>query len=334
MSKISSPFAISLLMAILGGLALGIFLGFKYLNTTLVMECPNFCTATSEISAPHRHFRSDDIMVLAYDEDKNPLILGLELNRRQIGKDTYNHYYRGNLVYKDINQYKSYDFQSGKDAVQSNLFFSSYKNEGYFDLSARETYAFELRIGGKTLRIELDDLQGDFITKNTPEYTKYISGGTARISIDGKELDGQAMISKIYSEDYSKYIFFDGYDVLKGITHYFVLWDENKNFYLIDTTKTEHNEYNYRSHTWVLYKNFEHQTMKKAFQVDVQFRQESSLPQSWLISIPALNEAELVLERESFFEESSSQGIVRGIIKENGQEIPLRGIFHYALYNQ
>lgn len=290
-------------------------------------QCPKYCN-----DLPNRHFFSDDINVFAKDDQGKPFFLQLSLNRKQLQDGTYIHYYMSDLKYDVFSINKNIDFLLNSSEIPSKDFFSFYKNTMFSDLSTREIYDFTMTSDNQKIDAHFTDLNGDFIVRNTPEYTKYISLGDADIRFNGKNLKGHVFISKIYSSDYSKYIFFDGYDKIALRTHFLMLWDNAGNFYLVDSTKTQNAMYNYKSHTWVLYKDKKENFMKKAFDAKIDFIQKESKPVSWNIQISDIDNIQLSLNPYALFI-NNEEGILKGNVIRLGEISDVYGFFHYVAHD-
>ena len=263
---------------------------------------------------PNYHFFSEDFMIYGKDDKQVPFFLKLSLNRKQKSKNNYLHYYFSNLFYGGLNSSGYVDFNSSSPDVTSQKYFSTYQHEHAPDLSTREKYDFTVQLNGKNITISTDELGGDFIIRNSLEYSKYVSVGKAQVAVDGKKFEANIFVSTIYSDDYTKLLFFDGYDEVQPTTDYLAFWDENDSFYLIDHTLTGKDNPHYRPHTWVLYKDGKNGWMKKAFNVNIDFQEFLSLPKEWNIFIPDFN-SQIQLGVTGFFENSSNEGIGKGTVK-------------------
>lgn len=260
------------------------------------------------------HFFSDDVLIYGKDDKQTPFFLKLSLNRKQKSKSNYIHYYFTNFLYGSLNSSEYFDFNSSNPNVTSQKYFSSYQHEVSADLSAREKYDFTVQLKGKKITVSSDELGGDFLIRNSLEYSKYASVGKAQVQVDDQKFEANIFVSTIYSDDYTKLLFFDGYDEVQPTTDYLAFWDENDSFYLIDHTLTGKDNPHYRPHTWVLYKDGKNGWMKKAFDVDIDFQEFLSLPKEWNISIPDFN-SQIQLGVTGFFENSSNEGIGKGTVK-------------------
>lgn len=276
------------------------------------------------------HFFSDDFLVYGKDDKGTPFFLKLSLNRKQRGQHNYIHYYFSNVMYGDINESDYTDFyRTDADIPVPKVFindedwFIAYKNSDNPDLSARENYFFTMQRHGQSITVFTDELQGDFLIRNTPEYTKYGSAAKAQILINGKSFEANVFVSSIYSNDYRKFLFFEGYDEVQPTTDYLAFWDENDSFYLIDHTQTKEENPYYRPHTWVLHKNDKDGSMKKAFDVELDFKSESGENQ-WSVTVPDLD-VEIEIKMDKFFENSSSEGVGKGSVKTSDGTFAIEG---------
>ncbi len=266
----------------------------------------------------YRQFFSEDIVIQGKDDQNQLFFLKLSMNRKQQQKDQFRHYYFANLIYGNLNKSSDDYFNAKMADIPASKFFISYKNQRAIDLSTRQGFDFLLDVDHHQMKVEIENLSGDFLIRDKPQYTKYGSVGNAKIEIGGKNFRAKAFVSTIYSTDYSKYIFFDGYEDVHALTDYLIFWDEAGSFYLVDHTVTQQNNPAYPPHTLVLYKDGPGNWTKKAFEVEIDFKAELYLPQSWSVKIPDLDAA-INLHFDQFFEGSSSEGIGSGtIIKPNG----------------
>ena len=275
-------------------------------------------------SQNYRQFFSEDIVIQGKDDQNQSFFLKLSLNRKQLQKDQFGHYYFANLIYGDLNKSSEDSFNATKADIPASKFFISYQNQRAIDLSTRQGFDFLLDIDHHQIKVKIENLLGDFLLRDKPEYTKYGSVGDAKIEIGGKSFRAKTFVSTMYSTDYSKYVFFNGYDDMHALTDYLVFWDEAGSFYLVDHTVTEQDNPDYPPHTWVLYKDGVGGWMKKAFEVKIDFKTENSLPQSWLVKIPDLDAA-INLHLDQFFEGSFSEGIGSGTVKKSNGTFKIAG---------
>lgn len=267
----------------------------------------------------NRHFFNNEFMIYGKDMHGVPFFLKLNLNRKQQDEKNYVHYYFSNFLYGNINKSDYFDFYSDSPDITAQNIFSSYDYQKNQDLSSREKYDFLVTLPvdnglmkNIAINVAIDELEGDFLIKNSPAYTKHMSIGKAKIVIDdNNSFFADVVVSSIYSDDYSKYIFFQGYDDIHPTTDLLILWDENGSFYLVDHTLTKEQNLFYPPHTWVLYKNSKG-FMKKAFEADIDFKEAGGALQ-WLIRLDDLD-FELNVQATEFFKGSLHDGVAQGFV--------------------
>lgn len=270
-----------------------------------------------------KYFR--DKLVLA--EANGKFILEVDLNRQEMKKGEIKHYYSARLFENGSSQSIKTNFNSNSGEIKSNQFISNFENEIFDDLSTRETYSFSLKIDSKNIDVELEGLEGDFITRNTITYTKYLSAGTGNIKINGENFEVNAALEKVYSNDKSQYLFFPGINDLSSRTYRFLLWDTEGNFYLLDDSIVSKDNPHYRPHTWILYKNASPKYMQKFFEADIDF-QEKDEEKKWTIYIPGL-ETTLILSTSESTEANWSNGTIKGTAQRQDGNKELFGHFSY-----
>lgn len=272
-----------------------------------------------------KYFR--DRVILANHDSENSWILELDLNRKQNEKNKYIHYYNATLFQNGKKESINTNFHSNSPEIKSNNFLKKFENTTFEDLSTRESYVFKIQIGDKEINADLKNLEGDFITKNSIVYTRYMSEGDAEVTINDKEFTVEASLEKTYSSDHSKYIFFPGLSQLSSRTYRFLIWDEDGNFYLLDnSTVNKENPY-YRPHTWILYKNSNPKYLQKTFQADIELTEIGEV-KSWQIEIPDLKTS-LSISAIDSSNESWIEGSVTGTATKNEETKKVFGAFSF-----
>ena len=247
----------------------------------------NFFVSSPFLATEGLRFFSDELVLSGEDEDGEPISVVVYLARRESDDGFYYHNYDLDFYYDGEHREYKDAFRSASSAVDPDLkFFDAFENELFEDLSTRETYASEFDLEGRGVFVNVSGLVGDFITKNALEYTRYMSVGEAQVEIDGQMLELSAALEKIYSSDSSKYVYFDGFKELILNVNQFTIWDEDGNFYLIDNSEVFSDLEDYKSHSWVLYKDFEG-NMQKFFEAEVEFHPGKE--SMWKVSLPDLD---------------------------------------------
>lgn len=280
-----------------------------------------------------RRFFSEDIVISGQDESGKDFLLSLMFCRKEDSKSsTFLHYRFASLIYDTVNFDLTDSFSDVHAEEVPHGFLESFRLRGAEDLSTRESYSLTVSIGGKTMKIEIPELQGEFLIKNTPDYTKYSSDSPASVQIDGKTLNFRAYVERIYSSDYSTYVFFPGHGKTRSETHSFVLWDELGNLLVLDTSQVGEDNPSYRSHTWVLSKNRKLGVLRKAFEAHVAFRDDPSGGE-WNISVPPLEVKKLHLKILVPKKGRADEGMVKGEIEIGGERHSVSGYYAHHSYH-
>ncbi len=319
--------ALLLLAGILIGLAGGLYGSRWVLPLYPKLVCGNDCQ--NAITPDHRFF-SDELLLLGETEQGSPFLLYLDLNRKRIANQ-YSHYYYADFVYQNQHRQLYTDFTAANEAVSSHSFLTDFSSGLADDLSAREHYDLEFTANNLVVKASLQDLKGDFIVKNTLDYTKYVSEGDSQVTINGTTYTMHAYLAKIYTPYYDKYVFFNGYDTLRSLAQYFVLWDELGDMYVIDHSDVFSQQADYKPHTWVLYKDKAGQYMKKAFSGTVQAETDGSIPKKWSLNIPDLKTT-LELSPTLFITSRRNNGLVTGTVTTPWGVQNVKGFFTYQKY--
>lgn len=311
----------------IGGIALGLVSARLLMVKFPKLLCRRICQNTI---TENKEFYSDDVILSGKTSSGEPVLIYLSLNRKKIGSQ-FSHYYFGNYIYKGVRKKLYTSFLRESPIVSSNGFLKSYIDKPADDLSSRESVDLQFKDGSFTAFVHIDNLKGDFIEKNSLEYTKYSSVGEGKITSNTETTSVYSYLEKSYSADYSKYIFFDGFDSLKSLAQFFVFWDSQGNFYLLDSSAVNPEFKDYKSHTWALYKNKAGDFTKKAFFANVKVEQLNFRPKKWIIEIPEFN-FQFNLTSEGAFAGDGLEGIVEGAVVSPSNFLNVRGYFSYHKY--
>ncbi len=274
-----------------------------------------------------QYFSDEIILASKNQNDKNRFVLNLELNRKEVEKGKFIHYYTARFFQNGKEKTVRTNFYSNTEKITKNAFLPKYENAVFDDLSTRESFAFALSIDGKTFDITTTGLEGDFITKNDITYTRYLSEGKGTVKIGGEKFEANAALEKVYSSDHSKYLFFPGVNDLTSRTYRFLVWNSEGNFYLLDNSIVSKDHPAYRPHTWILYKNAAPKYLQKFFEAQIKFA-EKGKEKNWEITIPGL-ETKLLLKTTDPTDVNWSNGTVGGVANTKAGEKTLYGAFSY-----
>ncbi len=270
-------------------------------------------------------FYSDSITLYVPSLNR-PFVLELDMNRRQEPNTSFTHYYflDGLINAQPTEQYVQHSEMGYELSPES--FLTNIERIRPADASVRDTYrGAVLTEQNEKVSFQIDTLQGDFISRNLPEYTQFQSVADATVSLNGEELTAYALVENLISNNFEKKIFFPGLDAVEALTYQFVLWDEDGNFYLIDKSEVFSDSPDYPSHTWILFKNTKTGEAKKSFTADITTVSDTQ----WIVQLPDLLGASLELSVQNQYQEERdgrSRFIVRGVVTDDSGTRTISGL--------
>ena len=297
-------------------------------NPSALMPVINI--STTSVVGFERQFISDNIVLYSTESDE-PLVLEIDFNRIEKSAGIHTHYTFMNGLVGDstISDYDS--VLSTTTKLQPNRFVKTIERLSEADGSTRDQYKGVVSVNGDLLSFFISGLKGDFITRNRPTYTQYQSVGEAKVTYKGKTFEAEALVEGAYSMDYSKEMFFPGYDTIDSTTYQFVLWDESDNFYMIDVSDVRSNTPEYPSHVWLLHKNEEGDFVRKSFEATINAEFDGEGRIYWKVTTPEFDNATLQLTPVTPFKQNSEDRIraaVEGTITDDKGKRTIGGILH------
>lgn len=333
MQKLFSLFITTFIFACLLGVVFGQFIKIDFLQTlspTSITPTPTPPTVDCNLceNKDFRKFFYHRIILFGEDETKQPFVAKLQLSRKQLSSNQYEHIYNSTL-FLGGKSYEDYDyFKNSSNEIQINKLFDKFSANRESGQTTQENYSLVANLAKTKFNIEITDIKGDFIVKDTEDYIRIMSEGPATLSFGNKTFQARGFVDRIISNDYSKSIFFEGRERLSHETHSIAFWDTNKNFYLIDFTQSNSPDLPYESHKWVIYKDYEGYTTK-VFDGTLDFRTDQNKdPNSWNFNIPDL-ETTVNLTVKQFYKDEGESGILEGQVVKNNIKTSVKGYFTY-----
>ena len=275
----------------------------------------NQCTDHIECQYSNtKNYFLDRIVLSGKDNDGQQFLIEARLSRTEQEEGRYSHYYDFDIIASG----QTYNYNLSQNITDRDVFPSGFVADFSNKVNIQntsETYHIKLNTADNDIDINIAGLKGDFIVKNDYAYTRYHSVGLADIKVDNESFTVNAMTSKIYSPDYSKYIFFPGFQELESVNHHLVLWDDQSNFYMIDTAEVEVPSPYYDSHIWVLYKNFNTAQTHKFFKAELAHTLSPEGTRRWDISLPELATT-FELTANASFVDNAADGSLTGTVED------------------
>lgn len=264
-------------------------------------------------------------VVLVGKNTAEPVAVEFDMNVRTVAKD-YEYFHFGALVVGN-RTYDSYvDGPINALQITPAGFISKIDIVRAPDLSARYSISLAAEIKGQMIQAEIEGLSGDFLEKNTPLYYKEASFGTARVTINGALIEAYAFVSPVYSRDYREYVYFEGFNEVRGSALQFIAFDAEGGAYVVDRTDIENPVPGYTSHQWVLMKKPDGGAYKGfAATVDSNVAGESA--SSWRVASLEIPFELSVLSGQRYSGRLHGRTIT-GTVMRDGKIIPIVGIAH------
>lgn len=300
-----------------------------YSNSSIFNKNPNPSPENISLKENHR-FYSDRFVISGKDDNDSPFLLDLNLIRRENIDRVYDHYYFGDIVHGSKTEQFYEKGISPEYEVLEDLFIKNFQRNKNPDNSARDIYDFSFSQGGKKYKIQTKELVSDFIIKNEPEYTSYVSAGKVSLFIDSREYDMNLMHQVIYSTDYTDSLYFEGLDELDSDSVQLILWDSQGEFYMMDQSRVENSNPKYQSHFWGLKKDIEG-NLKKIFRGEIQ-KENIGNRVKFSGIIPDFGINELVLDLKENFQGNKYKGLAEGYIINGSEKKEVFGLGFYEKY--
>jgi len=288
---------------------------------------------TAKQSQPFRKYFADEFILVGKDASGESFLLEVALCRKQdVLLGSYQHSYSAALIYRDSNVSSSRNMFYSFATVSPLGALTRFEHTRAADLSSRESYKFSITLDGQTIDLDISDLQADFLVKNSSEYTKYMSVGKALVTIAGRQFPVEALTTTYYSTDYAPYIFFDGQDALRSDTHVFAIWDQEHNFYYLDTSTVLDPISQYQSHTWVLEKNHITGATYKSYGAALRIHEEGGKASSWTVDLQNATPSHFELRPLIHKTDTPREGLLSGHVKDVRGHREVQGVYFHHTY--
>jgi hypothetical protein len=291
-----------------------------------VSQTPGIETPWAYAGNNTRYFYSR-IIIIGQNEDKQTVTLKLQFVRMQVGQNLYDHNYYAYVTYNDVVKTDTSAFKDAETKIVAKGFLD--KADSTVNNMAQETYSFVMNVNGQAISVEIDDLNSDFIVKNTLDMTRYVSAGKAKVKIANQIFYANAMVDNTYSYDIAKQANTSNLKDVKYTTHSIIMWDQKNNFYLVDVSDVATQNPLYDSHKWLLFKDAETGFVKKSDNCVLNMFSKNGLPDRWTIDIPDINHSKLELKAVNTYGEGL-KGSVVGTVKDDSGTRNILGNFVYV----
>lgn len=233
----------------------------------------------STLFLPGKHYFDDTIILVSKNEPHYTLVATAnrsENNDSKYIQGTRISFFNGNewkrIVRSDTNP------DSG---INNNNFIDNWTID--FDKSRvlKQKIDGQLIVNGTVVGFSTKVLENEIGIRSLPGYTKFMSEGDGTITINGESFESYVLYTRIYSSNSSELFTYDGNIGL--FTDWIVFWDNEGNFYHVDSTEVKNPIPNYQTHSIGVIKD-PIDNILKTFTVKVD-RNENITPQNYEVNL-------------------------------------------------
>lgn len=195
----------------------------------------------------------------------------------------------------------------------------------------KEKSSGEINLNDLQIKFSTNTLQNEISVRSQPGYTKFMSNGEGTLTINNQSYPAYVLYTRIYSLNASEIQF---YDQPFGLTTDWVaFWDENGNFYHVDTTSVSKPTDIYKTHKLGVMETNTGSVLK-TFAVTTT-RDQITPPDKYTFNLQNPVDVTLNLERLNSLNKAPNNsykwfvGQVKGTATLNGQTINGVGIVEY-----
>jgi hypothetical protein len=297
-------------------------------NSNVTIECEDISEADKNILYKKLFYHR--IILFGKDTNGETFSNTFYFIRQQKSSEQYSHTYTLLHLHGKTKRTLWTSEMQKDEEIQTDYYIPQFEIDKFEDLSTREEYIIQTKIDEITYDIDIKGIEGDFLVKNSPDYLRYVSSGTATVKpSNGSEFIVNAMVDQYIVYDYTISIFFEGREELVNTTHSLTLWDQDNNFYHLDITDVENDDLPYKTHRWILFKDFTTGGKFKAFEAELEFVQANNAPSRWIITVPDLDNKIIEIDATEFINNKKLDGTVSGRVYNSTGEKLISGQFLY-----
>jgi hypothetical protein len=253
-------------------------------NTPIVTITPTpEPTDVNEVPEPGTSFQSGknyfDDTIMAITEDTPHRIVVATVTRHEqeggVNQGSRVSYFNGSAWTRKV-QSKVND----STAIHTNNLIADWNIDIDPSRVLKQTVNGKLLVDQNTIFFDTGTLTNNISIRSLPGYTKFMSNSTGNITIGGAKQKSKILYTRIYSNNSAELQF---YDTPFGLTtHWLAFWDQNGNFYHLDSTNVPNPTAKYQTHQLgVKVDNLGR--VSKTFQVSIQASNENP-PKSYQIT--------------------------------------------------
>lgn len=239
----------------------------------------SFDSNDSTLFLPDLSYFDDTIILISKDEPHYSLVATVSRNE----KSDLNYIQNTRISFFDGTEWKrvTKSDQTKNSAIKNNEFIQDWTIEYDKSRVLKQDVSGNLVIRENKIGFESGILENEISIRSLPGYTKFMSEGDGKLIINNQQFDSYLLYTRIYSMNSSEIVKYNGN--LGLLTDWIAFWDNQGNFYHIDSTSVDKPIPNYQPHKISILKD-DSGSITKTFSVVIN-RDQNMPPQNYLIKI-------------------------------------------------
>lgn len=198
-----------------------------------------------------KHYFDDTVLLITKDEPHYTLVATVNRSEKDDSsyiQNTRVSFFNG-IDWKRI--LKSDNTQNS--AIKNNEFVNSWIVNINENRVLKQSVTGELNVDNTKINFDTSTLENEISIRSLPGYTKFMSEGSGFLVINNEKHDAYVLYTRIYSSNASELLTYDGNIGL--LTDWVAFWDNDGNFYHVDSTEVKDPTPNYQTHSIGVWKS-------------------------------------------------------------------------------
>jgi len=198
-----------------------------------------------------KHYFDDTVLLITKDEPHYTLVATVNRTEKEDSsylQNTRISFFNG-IEWKRVLRSDT----NTNSAIKNNEFVNDWTINIDKSRVLRQEVSGDLNINDIKVSFDTQTLENEIPIRSLPGYTKFMSENDGILTVDGKQFAAHVLYTRIYSSNSSELFTYDGNIGL--LTDWIAFWDNDGNFYHIDSTEVANPVPNYQTHSIGIFKN-------------------------------------------------------------------------------
>lgn len=200
---------------------------------------------------PGKHYFDDTAILISKDDPNYTLVATVNRSENEdltFLQNTRISFFDGEKWSRSINQDNNPD-----SSIKNNKLINNWSIDYDKSRVLKQNVIGELNLNGKQVGFDTKTIENEISVRSLPGYTKFMSEGDGILTINGVSHEAYVLYTRIYSSNSSELFTYDG--DLELLTDWIAFWDNDGNFYHVDSTEVKNPVPNYQTHSIGIIKN-------------------------------------------------------------------------------